>query len=1333
MKEQTVLKKLMVWSLAAAMLLSDSNIVFAAQSVMTEEQETTEDAEYYENEDTEGQETAPLYPSEEDEETETVTYTAQKETEEPEQIFMDSESIGIQITEKPYRYTGEEIRPDLLVMDGDTELQEGVDYQITYLDNTEAGIAEILVDGCGNYTGEQSLTFEILPAILTPGTLILTKHSICEAPEVQIVWNRQTLKKGQDYEADFSFSAAKRRGQVTITGQGNFTGTIKRTYQMAETELTDRDTKVEVTYEKAWKYTGDMVNAVPQSVTVNGKELTRNVHYTVSWLTAEPELEPVSVLTDEGSYYLVLTGKGNYGGSLEYPFEITSRKLMREVSAGELEDVVYDGAEHCPRPVLTDGEQELIENQDYTIQYESNTNVGTAKVIFQATESEETAYAGEKTMEFQIVPHDISAEDVSISWENSAGSTARPEPEIRMGSQLLIKDKDYALAYSFDNELNRIEIQITGIGNFGGERTEHRDANPFKDSIISSLEQTKLTYTGEELRPEVTVFDGQTQLQENEQYTVTYKANINVGTGYVIVKGIDASGYTGQTVLKFQITPKDLNDHTIQADVHRPAPNLDTVLVTDNNRTLVEQEDYTVTYETTTDGQNVTVITAAITGMGNYTGTRTASLQIHDLSTIGVKINLEYQEVDFEGHVWKPEVAVLLNDQELVEGKDYRLSYQNNLNAGTATVTANGMGDYEGSISADFVIHPIDMKKTTVTAMSPSTYFGLSNIDTKVKYLSMRLRQNVDYRIVPAESLRVGYNTVYLEGTGNYTGSVSQQLLITFPASDYLRLTGCTITDYDKNEDTVTVKVTADAAVPFSSMQNPKVFIQVPGSNGQLAYEEGSVNIEENSVTATFPADEMLRSNIMSRYALAVESAYSTTGYQQITSNDLYVDDPEINAQTEKEYQGFYAKSSTWRTSSKKGMQGVHDSATKDLNVQAALINIPLNEMIMTTTNIYRYGRDCYEPYTYKGVTYYFHNMVSYRETIIKLNGWVGDASYGAWRKNVSVDLLMGWDEELQYLIHPAARIRGKSYYALNMTDPYARQVLEALFTYMTEQLGGTSGTSEGGKHNGNQSPYKFRVCNWILGNEVNACKAWNYSGNMSTQECAYNYSLGFQMLYQAVKKVDKNARVFISLDHSWNVASDGHGSQDYLNWFAYYMQAIEPQMQWNVNFHPYSNPLPRNDFWNDYSSTNWSWGTRYISMQNLTVLTDYLSYLENAYGKEPGSIRVILGEQGYIASNWGMEGQQAAAIAYEFYLASANTRVDAMINRAYKDDPAEGIMTLGVMYQNDSPKQSYSVFKAMDQQGALDAIRGYAGYVRGSAGWEYLIPGLTENVFRQD
>lgn len=170
--------------------------------------------------------------------------------------------------------------------------------------------------------------------------------------------------------------------------------------------------------------------------------------------------------------------------------------------------------------------------------------------------------------------------------------------------------------------------------------------------------------------------------------------------------------------------------------------------------------------------------------------------------------------------------------------------------------------------------------------------------------------------------------------------------------------------------------------------------------------------------------------------------------------------------------------------------------------------------------------------------------------------------------------------------------------------------------------------------------------------------------------------------------------------------------------------------MQWNVNYHPYSQPLSRNDFWNDYSNTTDATDTRYISMQNIQVLTDYLGTLETQYGKESGSIRVIIGELGFSAAggNSGQENQQAAALGYGYYKAMFNTRIDAYIIRAYLDDPAEISTGLHLgLRRNDgsqTAKISYDVYQNLDTDQSLNYMNQYLGLI-GIGSWESVIGGF--------
>ena len=197
---------------------------------------------------------------------------------------------------------------------------------------------------------------------------------------------------------------------------------------------------------------------------------------------------------------------------------------------------------------------------------------------------------------------------------------------------------------------------------------------------------------------------------------------------------------------------------------------------------------------------------------------------------------------------------------------------------------------------------------------------------------------------------------------------------------------------------------------------------------------------------------------------------------------------------------------------------------------------------------------------------------------------------------------------------------------------------------------------------------------------------------------------------------------------------SDGHSGKAYLDEFAAYMYATAPHMKWNVDYHPYSNPLYKNDFWTDSDTTPNKDSAPYISMRNLSVLTNYLGKIEEKYHMSNKSIRVILGEQGYVAANSSQERQQAAALAYAFYIAAMNNRVDAVINRAYVDAKEEGVMTLGLMYAGEKKKEAYNMYKNLGRSDSLETTKSYVKEINSSySRWEQQLPGLTKDSFYKE
>lgn len=534
---------------------------------------------------------------------------------------------------------------------------------------------------------------------------------------------------------------------------------------------------------------------------------------------------------------------------------------------------------------------------------------------------------------------------------------------------------------------------------------------------------------------------------------------------------------------------------------------------------------------------------------------------------------------------------------------------------------------------------------------------------------------------------------------------------VTFKSGNVFQISKCEATSYSGSQMTITLEAARNNSLEKLSSTFYVVMLNSKGTE-LLDVTEGKVSQSGTfRISTSFTSDDSFRTMMMGKYAIAVKQGYS----YEVISSSVFLNNPEITVSKDEgfkdQYWGYYEG---YKITSKKGMQGVADAYTEDLRAQHLLLNVDMQDLVWTRP------ASGYVSYNYRGKTYYFSDLVALKKTIYDLHGWgsrEGNAYGENHTRNVTVVLLMSWKyDELSYLIHPSARNKGKApYYALNMQDENARQTFEALFCYLGEELG----------------QMKERVNNWTLGNEVNSCNAWNYSGSMSLADCVENYAQAFQLLNQGIKRTADSPRLFISLDHCWNTADAGYTGKAFLDEFAANMNRTAPSMQWNINYHPYSQPLKNAAFWKDGSNTTNSVNTSYISMKNIGVLTDYLSALESKYGKTANSIRVIIGEIGFsaVGGNASEEQLQAAALGYGYYIAMFNKRIDAYIIRAYVDagkEVSEGLY-FGLR-RNDSAqtaKQSYQVYKNLDTGQSLALMNQYLGLI-GIDSWESAVSGFN-------
>ncbi|WP_099467931.1 fibronectin type III domain-containing protein [Konateibacter massiliensis] len=200
----------------------------------------------------------------------------------------------------------------------------------------------------------------------------------------------------------------------------------------------------------------------------------------------------------------------------------------------------------------------------------------------------------------------------------------------------------------------------------------------------------KITYNGEEL-----IRGGAYSIEGGG-------TNINVGTATVTINGIN--DFAGSVTKTFEILPAPISKAVLEKIGDQTytgtaiTPNVSLKLKYADY--MVKDKDYTLRYASNTAAGTATV---TITGKGNYTGEVTTSFKINPSKIATGKIG-DISKQAYSGSEVKPSITLTVNNRTLINGTDYDLSYSNNINLGTATVTATGKGNYTGSISKTFKI-----------------------------------------------------------------------------------------------------------------------------------------------------------------------------------------------------------------------------------------------------------------------------------------------------------------------------------------------------------------------------------------------------------------------------------------------------------------------------------------------------------------------------------------------------------------------------------------------------------------------------------------------------
>lgn len=285
------------------------------------------------------------------------------------------------------------------------------------------------------------------------------------------------------------------------------------------------------------------------------------------------------------------------------------------------------------------------------------------------------------------------------------------------------------------------------------------------------------TYTGEPITPKYAMYDDLgTLMVEGVDYTVTYANNINVGKGLATFVGIN--NYVGRfyATREFNIVAKSIKNAKITGATDskrytgtyiKPKVNVKVLL---DNIDLKYGQDYTITYK---NNKNIGTATLTVKGIGNYSGSRSFKFKIKKAKLSSAEI-IGIKNKTYTGSQRKLSLKVKLPGTTLKSGKDYTVSYKNNVGFGRATVTIKAKGKrVSGTVKKTFNIVPSapKLKKVTNQKLKQVT-LNWTHSEYATKYQLYRATEkDGQYKLVYTSPDRYTYtytNKKLKEGTHYY-------------------------------------------------------------------------------------------------------------------------------------------------------------------------------------------------------------------------------------------------------------------------------------------------------------------------------------------------------------------------------------------------------------------------------------------------------------------------------------------------------------------------------------------------------------------------------------
>lgn len=423
----------------------------------------------------------------------------------------------VEVTVPDTVFTGEQVKPDVVVSYGNYQFTNNSDYTLSFKDNVNIGTASVVVTGKNHLSGSRTVTFPIEKADISSTEIAVKDATFTGSAvksDVDVRLGNVTLKEGTHYTLSYKNNVNAGTAQVTVSGKGSLEGAVTKSFTIEKADISKASFSASGTYApdgvkiginaKFGNYTlkssdysftaptaageqtltisgngnfsgkatvkcnvakADIANAKSSlSLSTDGKGYTVTVIYDGVLLTQDKDYK-VAITESVTGVSAVITGIGNYGGTA------TLSGISNELEAFEnavvtIGKVTYNGTAQLPSVTVKIGSVTLKSGTDYILSAYDNTNAGTATAVITGKGKYEGA---EKKTQFKIAPAAISSASISCEDQIYTGQGVTAQPVVTFNGKTLALGIDYYISgYSNIVNVGTATVTVKGKGNFTG-------------------------------------------------------------------------------------------------------------------------------------------------------------------------------------------------------------------------------------------------------------------------------------------------------------------------------------------------------------------------------------------------------------------------------------------------------------------------------------------------------------------------------------------------------------------------------------------------------------------------------------------------------------------------------------------------------------------------------------------------------------------------------------------------------------------------------------------------------------------------------------------------